>query len=100
VSYTEGTIRKEALKELLKAPGQTQTTSQLIARLSKKMRPSGKDGDIAINRSDTYFSQKVRNLVSHRHQSTGLQSQGWADYEAASESWTLTKSGRRYAATL
>lgn len=100
MSYTEATIRKEALKDLIKSPGQTLTTSQLISKLSKRLAPTGKDASIAVNRSDTYFSQKVRNLVSHRNQSTGLQARGLADYDAVSESWTLTKSGRSYAATL
>ena len=100
MSLTEGTVRNKALKELIKTPGQTLTTSQLISRLSKKLGPTGKDAAIAVNRSDTYFSQKVRNLVSHRSQSTGLQARGLADYDAASESWTLTKAGRSHAAKL
>jgi hypothetical protein len=98
--YTESIIRKEALKDLLRVPGQTLTTSQLIASLSKRLTPTGKDAAVALNRSDTYFSQKVRNLVSHRNQSTGLQNRGLADYDSISESWTLTKAGRSYAATL
>ena len=100
MNYTESEIRKAALKELLATPGQTLTTTQLISRLSRRLAPTGKDADIAINRSDTYFSQKVRNLVSHRNQSTGLQSRGYADYDAINESWTLTRVGRSYAATL
>jgi uncharacterized membrane-anchored protein YhcB (DUF1043 family) len=100
MSHTEREIRNEACKELLKVTGQTLTTSQLIQRLSKRLSPSGKDAQIAINRSDTYFSQKVRNLVSHRNQSTGLQARGIADYDKATESWTLTKTGRRHAAHL
>ena len=100
MSYKEEVIRNEAMKELLKAPGQTLTTSQLILKLTKRLGPVGRDSEIAINRSDTYFSQKVRNLVSHRNQSTGLQSRGLADYDALGESWTLTKAGRSHAATL
>lgn len=100
MTYTEAQIRIEAMKELLKVPGQTLTTTQLISRLSKKLSPTGKDADLARNRSDTYFSQKVRNLVCHRNQSTGLQARGLADYDALSESWTLTKMGRSHATTL
>jgi len=98
--YTESLIRDEACKEILHAPGKTLTTSQLIRRLSKKLHLTGKDAEIATNRSDTYFSQKVRNLVSHRNQSTGLAARDIADYDKTSESWTLTKTGRRYAANL
>lgn len=98
--YTEAQIRDEACKELLRVSGQTLTTSELIQRLSKRLKPTGKDAQLAINRSDTYFSQKVRNLVSHRNQGTGLVANGIADYEKATESWTLTKIGRRHAANL
>ena len=98
--YRERQIRDAAMKALLAAPGQTLTTTQLIKLLSKSMGPTGRDADIATNRSDTYFSQKVRNLVSHRSQSTGLQARGLADYDATGESWTLTNSGRHHAANL
>lgn len=98
--YKESQIRDAAMKSLLAAPGQTLTTSQLIGILSSTMAPIGHDADIATNRSDTYFSQKVRNIVSHRNQSTGLQARGLADYDAETESWTLTKAGRRHAAGL
>ncbi|NSY38339.1 hypothetical protein [Leisingera sp. ANG59] len=98
--YTEAQIRDEACKEMLKVSGQTLTTSELIQRLSKRLKPTGKDAQLARNRSDTYFSQKVRNLVCHRNQSTGLAARGIADYEKATESWTLTRTGRRYAANL
>ncbi|MGJ8530500.1 hypothetical protein [Maritalea sp.] len=100
MTYTEAQIRIAALKALLQAQGQTLKTSQLIRILSKNLGPTGHDADIAINRSDTYFSQKVRNLVSHRNQSTGLQSCGYADYNKDDESWTLTKVGRRHATNL
>ena len=72
MTYKEEDIRKEAMRELLRAPGQTLTTTQLIERLSNRLVLVGRDAEIAINRSDTYFSQKVRNLVCHRNQSTGL----------------------------
>lgn len=98
--YTENEVRNETMKLLLKVHGQTLTTSELIGRLSKSLTPAGKDADIMMNRSDTYFSQKVRNLVSHRSQSTGLKARGLADYDKHSESWTLTKAGRHHAATL
>lgn len=96
----EGEIRSAALKELLYAKGQTLTTSALIARLAKRLNPTHQDAAILQGRSDTYFSQKVRNLVSHRNQSTGLVARGLADYDPLSESWTLTKTGRSFAAKL
>lgn len=98
--YKESQIRDEACKELLKVVGQTLSTTELIDRLTKRLKPSGKDAQLARNRTDTYFSQKVRNLVSHRNQSTGLYARGLADYDKSNESWTLTKLGRSYASKL
>lgn len=42
------------------------TTSELIKELTVIMRPIGKDADILPNRKDSYFSQIVRNLKSHK----------------------------------
>lgn len=100
MQYREDQVRNAAMIALLAAGGQTLTNSQLIKVLTTSLVPTGHDADIAQNRSDTYFSQKVRNLVSHRNQSTGLQARGLADYDQKSESWTLTRAGRRYAAGL
>ena len=41
------------------------TTHDLIDNLTKILHPSGIDAEILAGRSDTYFSQKVRNLKSH-----------------------------------
>ena len=38
----------------------------LIKKMEKAMKPTGKDATILAGRGDTYFSQKVRNLKSHR----------------------------------
>ena len=42
------------------------TTSQLIKLLTNTLNPVGKDAEIIPNRKDTFFSQKVRNLISHK----------------------------------
>ena len=42
------------------------TTSDLIRDLTIVFNPSGEDAEILSGRNDTKFSQKVRNLVSHR----------------------------------
>lgn len=42
------------------------TTSQLIEILREKLRPTGKDLETINGRKDNYFSQKVRNLISHK----------------------------------
>lgn len=91
---SEGEIRHAALKELAAAPNGRLSTSQLIDRLIARMNPMGHDAEIIDGRADTFFSQKVRNLVSHRDQSTGLEARGLAHYDDTSESWTISDAGR------
>ncbi len=101
MSIGEAEIRKQALKELASAPGGRLTTSELIERLTLSMNPQGQDAELLANRGDTYFSQKVRNLVSHRGGvDTGLEANGLALYDAPSESWTITAAGLALASSL
>jgi 5-methylcytosine-specific restriction endonuclease McrA len=67
------------------------TTSRLKSLLVDLLRPTGKDAEIARNRSDTYFEQKVRNLVSHRT----LQRLGYAEYDRVENDGvhTITEAG-------
>lgn len=53
------------------------TMSELIKLLMRLIKPTGDDAKILTNRSDTYFSQKVRNLKSH----DTFQRKGFATYE-------------------
>lgn len=94
MTYTEAQIRREALRELTQSKTGKLTTTQLIELLEDRLEPTGKDAEMAEGRGDTYFSQKVRNLVSHRDQGTGLSHQGFAIYNAEDESWTITNKGR------
>ncbi|MBL4872625.1 MAG: hypothetical protein JKY41_04350 [Rhodobacteraceae bacterium] len=94
MEYTEDQIRDGALTELSASSSGHLTTTQLIEILSDKLKPTGHDAEILSDRSDTYFSQKVRNLVSHRNQGTGLVARGLATYDEVSESWTITPLGR------
>ena len=50
---------------VIKQKGET-TTSELIEELTDFFHPTGEDAKILSGRSDTKFSQKVRNLKSHR----------------------------------
>ena len=93
--YTEAEIRMAALVALNASDTGSLTTSQLIVILSHFMRPRGHDAEIARDRNDTYFSQKVRNLISHRENSTGLVARGLADYDAATETLSITAAGRQ-----
>lgn len=94
MAIREAEIRAAALAELSEAPNGRLTTTQLIERLTDRMGPTGKDAEQADGRNDTYFSQKVRNLVSHRNGGTGLEARGLAEYDAETESWTITDAGR------
>ncbi len=53
-----------ALKIIANDPGIS--TSNLIKKLVEELRPAGEDLEILSNRKDTKFSQKVRNLRSHK----------------------------------
>ncbi len=56
-------------------------TSEIIARLTELFAPSGQDAEILDGRRDTYFSQKVRNMVIHRDRPSNFIHRGLADYE-------------------
>lgn len=73
------------------------TTSRLKSLLVDLLKPTGKDAQIARNRSDTYFEQKVRNLVSHRT----LQQLGYAQYDRAGNDGihTITEVGKAFLQT-
>lgn len=61
--FTESQIAVEAVK-VVEEYGEL-TMGELIDILIERLKPSGHDMAIIANRSDTYFSQKVRNLRSH-----------------------------------
>lgn len=42
------------------------TTTMLIDKLTEKLKPCGRDIEILKGRNDTVFSQKARNLISHK----------------------------------
>lgn len=70
------------------------TTSVLIKRLEDLLKPGGKDAEIITGRNDTYFSQKVRNLVSHET----LEKKGLVVYSKISRNglFKITPLGQKY----
>lgn len=56
-------------------------TSDIIAHLTELFAPSGQDAEILGGRNHTYFSQKVRNIISRRDQPSSFIHQGLAHYE-------------------
>lgn len=68
------------------------STSDLIVELTEVFNPTGKDAEIIPNRSDTYFSQKVRNLISHRGNDASMFASGYAEYTG--DGVKITQAGR------
>ncbi|GAB5467766.1 MAG: hypothetical protein Kilf2KO_07960 [Rhodospirillales bacterium] len=87
-----------ALRAAARSPGGRITTSKLIELLTDEFQPDGRDSEIIPGRQDTYFSQKVRNLVSHRESSSSMFSKGYADYLSESESICITQAGTDFLA--
>ncbi|OIJ14258.1 hypothetical protein BKP35_07085 [Anaerobacillus arseniciselenatis] len=83
--YSEQDLVKPALKQIF-LNGKI-TTTKLIQALRNELKPSGRDLEIIKGRKDDYFSQKVRNLKSHKT----LEKTKWAIYEE--DNWKLTEKG-------
>lgn len=64
--YSESDLIIPTLNYLLIHKERGLKTSELITLLTDELEISGHDAKILTGRNDTYFSQKVRNLVSHR----------------------------------
>jgi len=92
--YSEQDLIIPALNYLLLHKEQGLKTSELIDLLSKELEISGRDAEILSERNDTHFSQKVRNLVSHRT----LEKKGLADYERIRNDGLhkITNEGEKY----
>lgn len=73
-------------------------TSDLIRELERHFAPSGQDAEILAGRSDTRFSQIVRNVVSHRDTPGNLIEEGWAEYEKGKRGLRITQAGREHLA--
>jgi hypothetical protein len=69
-NYSEPDLVVPTLELLAAHPGGLSTTD-LIEKLTELFKPDGDDAEILSNRQDTHFSQKVRNLVSHRTMERG-----------------------------
>lgn len=90
---TESQLVLPALYLLSKSDDGFVSTSDLITKLADAMHPSGKDAEIISGRSDTYFSQKVRNLKSH----DTLQRHGYAINQE--DGFKITEDGLKYVST-
>ena len=93
-SITEGELFLPVLQVLARSPGGFCTTSELIVELDDMLKPQGKDATIIENRSDTYFSQKVRNIIAHRKTGASPIKQGYLEYVPEREGLKITEKGR------
>lgn len=84
------------LEYLDDAPDGFLKTSDLILALETQMHLTIEDRAILENRSDSRFSQIVRNIVSHRETPGNLIQMGWAEYDKAKRGLRITREGRRY----
>lgn len=83
-----------ALYCISRADKKTLSTSALIGQLRDLLRPAGDDLEKLENRGDDRFSQKVRNLRSHRT----LERFNYCTYQRKNDDgyWTITTKGEDY----
>ncbi|MCI0564636.1 MAG: hypothetical protein MN733_39715 [Nitrososphaera sp.] len=74
------------------------TTAELIVELTEMFKPEGEDAEILDGRNDSKFSQKVRNLVSHRAGQRTMFSLGYAEY--IGNGIRITEKGREFVRSL
>ncbi|SKA06599.1 hypothetical protein [Consotaella salsifontis] len=96
MAIREGDLIIPALRLLAATRDGFMTTTDLIEALEAHFQPAGIDAQLLSGRGDTHFSQKVRNLVSHRGSRTGLQTRGLAEYVKEREGWQITDDGRTF----
>lgn len=74
------------------------STSELIKVLEDNLKPTGKDKEILNKRKDTHFSQKVRNIVSHKKTKKGIFIKGFAKYKKVGRNgiFQITPLGLKY----
>lgn len=92
---TESELTLPSIRILEESNKSWTTTSELIRRLAELFRPTGQDAAILAGRSDTYFSQKVRNLISHKDQPSSFIRQGLAEYSREEGGLRITGLGRK-----
>ncbi|HUC01917.1 MAG TPA: HNH endonuclease [Candidatus Paceibacterota bacterium] len=87
--YAESDLVIPALKIIERHP-EGVPTEYLIKELTDTLKPEGEDAEILSGRTDTKFSQKVRNLKSH----DTLEKKNLAIYK--DKLFFITDEGRRY----
>ncbi len=91
-SYSQSDLVLPTLRLLRDHPSGL-TTTQLIQLLTQELQPSGRDLESYPGRSDTIFSQTVRNLLGSHHI---LDGEGLATCGGSRQAWTITQRGFDY----
>ena len=93
-NYSESELIRPALQIIRTNPGIS--TSDLIIQLENMLQPDGEDLILNPSRSDSKFSQKVRNLVSHHK--IDQQGLGYVKSEYQGRNWfhRITAKGQEY----
>ncbi len=91
-SYSQSDLVLPTLRLLRDHPSGL-TTTQLIQLLTQELQPSGHDLESYPGRTDTIFSQTVRNLLGSHHV---LDGQGLATCGGSRQAWTITQKGLDY----
>ena len=91
----EADLTHPILKLLSQEPSGFVETTKLIKMLDDIFKPTGKDAEILEGRQDTHFSQKVRNVISHRNSSTNPIGKGWITYCEERHGVQITALGRQ-----
>ena len=85
-----------ALRAAASRPDGYISTAHLIRELEEQFQPEGQDAETLDGRQDTHFSQKVRNLISHREAGASMFRKGYAEYTR--DGIRITEEGRTFLA--
>ena len=82
------------LRLLANMPEGFMQTADLITELEALFNPMGRDAEFLDGRNDTHFTQKVRNMISHRKGANSFIANGYAKYETNAHGLRITDAGR------
>jgi len=99
-SITRSELTVPALRLLEEANGQWVKISSLVERLAVLFEPSEAAAIILSERDAQYFSQKVSNIISHRHSDSSFIHQGLAEYDSTLRRLRITEAGRQMIGSL
>ena len=93
---SETDLLSPTLEILAAQPSGEMTTSDLIVELEARMKPTGKDAELIDGRKDTYFSQIVRNMVSHKTAPGNIIAEGFVTHLGARKGLKITDAGKAH----